>query len=244
MVSECGSFALLQTSWIQCSCPCWILAVGSLRESWPLWQRSLLMSSKHTCSCHPRSTTGQARPLPSSTRWGESLLTCTSRPSVLIPLLKVQLCWGSCCLLKEVNKCQCFICSCSWTIQCQHFQDDEGGRAVVDQDYNVQCEMLVSGPNQLQNNCLHFRHQKRNKCPGLYPRNGIEKYSKPTFPFLLSEGQTLAGSLFFPYWTLFLSRNLFICVCIFMYFFFLKSECFFTSVLRNLSFYRIAKRLL
>lgn len=175
MVSECVPFALLQTSWIQCSCPCWILAVGSLRGSWPLWQRSLLMSSKHTCSCHPKSTTGQARPLPLSTRWGESLLTCTATSSVLIPLLKAQLCWGSHCLLKVVNKCQCFICSCSRTIQYRHFQDDEGDHAVVDQNYSVQWEMLVSDTNQLQNNYLLFRHQKRNKCPGLYCRNGVEK---------------------------------------------------------------------
>lgn len=139
MVSECVPFALLQTRWIQCLCPCWILAVGSLQGSWPLWQRSLLMSSKHTCSCHPKSTTGQARPLPLSTRWGESLLTCTTTSSVLIPLLKTQLCWVSCCLLKEVDKCQCFICSCSWTIQCQHFQDDEGGHAVVDQVCSAKC---------------------------------------------------------------------------------------------------------
>lgn len=121
-VSECIPFALLQTSWIQCLCPSWILAAGSLRESWPHWQRSLLMSSKRTCSYPPKSTAGQARPLPSSTRWGESLLIRTITASLLISLPAAQLCEESCCLLKEVNRCDCLMCSCSQANQCQHFQ--------------------------------------------------------------------------------------------------------------------------
>lgn len=90
--------SLSQTSWIQCSCPWWILAVGSLQESWLHWQRSLLMSSKHTCSCPLKSTAGQARPLPSFTRWDESLLIGATAALLLVFLPKAQLRWVSCCL--------------------------------------------------------------------------------------------------------------------------------------------------
>lgn len=192
MVSECVPFALLQTSWIQCSCPCWILAVGSLRESWPLWQRSLLMSSKHTCSCLHKSTTAQARPLPLSTRWVNPFWHAQPHPQFWSPCSKHEklLCWGSCCLVKEVKKCPCIICSCSWTIQCRHFQDDAGGHAVLDQDYSVQCKIWFQIQTSYKIILCSFDIRRERNAQVFIPGMGWRSSQSPPFPSCCQKGRS------------------------------------------------------
>lgn len=137
-------FALLQTSWIQCSCPCWILAVGSLQESWPLWQHSLLMSSKHTCSCPPKSTTGLARPLPLSTRWGEFPSYMHNHILNSDPLAQSTAMLGNLLLLKGGEQVSVLHLLLQLDNSVSAFA--RGWRVLVDQDYRVQWEMLFSPP--------------------------------------------------------------------------------------------------
>lgn len=132
-VSEWVPSSLSQTSWIQCSCPWWILAVGSLQESWLHWQRSLLMSSKHTCSCPLKSTAGQARPLPSFTRWDESLLIGATPALLLVFLPKAQLRWVSCCLYALAV----------WLL-CEHFQKMRG--VILWETGWISCQCFSCGP--------------------------------------------------------------------------------------------------
>uniref|UniRef100_A0A669PCQ5 Solute carrier family 25 member 38 n=1 Tax=Phasianus colchicus TaxID=9054 RepID=A0A669PCQ5_PHACC len=71
----------------------WVLLASFVSEwSWLHWQHSLLMSSKHTCSCPLKSTVGQARPLPSSTRYDESLLIGVTATLLLVFLPRALLC--------------------------------------------------------------------------------------------------------------------------------------------------------
>lgn len=155
----------------ECSWPEWCLSVfpllccrpaGSsaraLAEFW-LWDLcgNLGRSGNAACWCHQNTHAAVSTKVPQH-KPGHCLYLqgevnpfwhAQPHPQFWSPCSKHEklLCWGSCCLVKEVKKCPCIICSCSWTIQCRHFQDDAGGHAVLDQDYSVQCKMLVSDTN-------------------------------------------------------------------------------------------------